>query len=63
MSLVILVNCVAMGYERPALAEDSVDVAVLKYLDIAFTVIFGVEALLKILAFSFRCGRRSRLPH
>jgi hypothetical protein len=54
MSLIILLNCVAMAYERPAIPDDSVEAAVLKYLDVAFVIIFGLEALLKIVAFTFR---------
>lgn len=56
MSLIILLNCLAMAYERPAIPGNSVEAAVLKYLDVAFIIIFGVEALLKMLAFTFRWG-------
>jgi hypothetical protein len=55
MSVIILINCLAMAVERPSIAEDSQEADVLSALDIAFTVTFGVEALLKIMAFSFRC--------
>jgi hypothetical protein len=55
MSLIILINCIAMAMERPSIADGSQEAEVLSALDIAFTVVFGVEALLKIVAFSFRC--------
>jgi hypothetical protein len=53
MVLVILVNCVEMAMERPALDPDSAESDALHYIDMACTIIFCVEAGLKIFAFSF----------
>jgi hypothetical protein len=64
MSIIIIFNCVAMAVERPAIEEGSQEADVLASLDIAFTVIFAVEALLKITVFSFKwaTGRGRAAP-
>lgn len=54
MFALILLNCVAMAYEYPHMRKGALDTAVLHWADVAFTAIFGVEAALKILAFTFR---------
>jgi hypothetical protein len=53
MVLVILVNCVEMAMERPALDPDSTEAFVLRNIDLACTILFCMEAGLKIFAFSF----------
>lgn len=53
MFAIIIGNCVKMAFERPAIVPDSLEDRVLMYFDWAFTIIFGLEALSKIFAFSF----------
>lgn len=54
MILVILANCILMAFESPLLSKTSTLYAVLNISDIVFTIIFGVEALIKIVAFGFK---------
>lgn len=50
----IAISCGAMVYEHPRLVPGAVDTQVLYWLDVVLTSIFGVECLLKIVAFGFR---------
>ncbi len=54
MSMIILINCLAMAYERPSIPDGSTEAMVLDSLDLAFTAVFGMEAVLKIFAFTFK---------
>lgn len=54
MFALILFNCAAMAYEYPHMPPGAVDTLVIHWLDVAFTALFGLEAVAKILAFTFR---------
>ncbi|KAI8464917.1 MAG: Ion transport protein-domain-containing protein [Monoraphidium minutum] len=50
----ILLNCAAMAYEYPGMDHGSLDYKIIHWSDVGFTIAFGLEAGVKILAFTFR---------
>jgi hypothetical protein len=53
MLAAVLVNCVMLAIESPLIHPHSALGLVLYWADVAFLVIFGAEAVIKALAFSF----------
>jgi hypothetical protein len=54
MFAVIFANCGFMVYESPKVVPGTRGYDILKYSDYAFTAVFTIEALMKIVAFNFR---------
>jgi hypothetical protein len=54
MLVIILANCICMALEGPRVVQDSTLGQTLRWSDVGFTAIFGVEVLLKCFAFTFR---------
>lgn len=53
MMAFIFINCVQMACERPSLDLDSMEAMIYKYVDLGCTIVFAVEAVMKIFAFNF----------
>ena len=53
MFFMILLSCIAMTFERPSIQPGSPEETMLFYLDAFFTVVFGLEFLMKSIALSF----------
>lgn len=51
---IILVNCVQMAMERPALQPGSQEWDALHYVDLACTILFCAEVIIKVFAFTFK---------
>jgi len=49
----IVLSCVAMIYEHPAIEPGSTEESVLWWIEIVLTSVFGVEVVLKVVAFGF----------
>jgi hypothetical protein len=49
----IVLSCVAMIYEHPAIEPGSTEDSVLWWIEIVLTSVFGVEVVLKVVAFGF----------
>jgi hypothetical protein len=54
MLLLILINCTLMAMEGPGVNASSTLGKVMYWSDVAFTIIFGLEVLVKSFAFTFR---------
>lgn len=53
MFFIIILNCVTMAMECPAIQEGTTLGLLLFWSNVAFTIIFTFEAVVKIVAFSF----------
>ncbi|GAB4819675.1 hypothetical protein N2152v2_006721 [Parachlorella kessleri] len=53
MMMVVLLSCVQMAMETPNMDPAATRTIILRWIDIGTTVVFWIEALLKIFAFSF----------
>ncbi len=53
MLVLIMINCILMAMESPRIKEGSPLALLLYWSDVGFTIIFGVEVVLKSLAFTF----------
>lgn len=53
MFAVILANCIFMAFENPNVEDGSKLGQALDWSNIGFTIVFAIEALLKIFAFTF----------
>lgn len=53
MFVTILLSCIQMAFERPAIEPGSTEDTILFYLDVCFTAIFGLEFIMKSIALTF----------
>jgi len=61
LTVVILGNTVLLAFEHPFLPPDSIRVIIIDSFSLAFTIIFLIESILKIIAYGFICNRTSYL--
>ncbi|KAL4420689.1 hypothetical protein ABPG75_010345 [Micractinium tetrahymenae] len=54
LTLVVLLSCVEMAMETPAMDPAARKTQVLHWIDVGTTVVFAIEAALKVVAFGFR---------
>lgn len=52
--VIIFLNCIQMALESPFVEEDSHLGLALYWSDVAFTIVFGIEVLVKSFAFTFK---------
>eukprot|EP00854_Cymbomonas_tetramitiformis_P007283 gene7283-8672_t len=59
----IIVSCCQMAFERPTMEDDSKEAETMRIFDILITLVFTLEAILKISAFGMWAGKRGYIKN